>query len=54
MIRHSKQQWEPGKRVKVGFLTLLIVEVRQHDYLLVDDNGVGYVFQPHHGLHRLA
>lgn len=49
----SKRRWEPGRRVRVGFLELLVVEVRAHDVLLVNADGVAYSFEPHRGLRRL-
>lgn len=58
MITHSKQDWAPGNSVKVGFLTLEVVEAvptpgdyRPDDYRLVSLNtGARYTFTPHHGL----
>jgi hypothetical protein len=63
MVRNSKQQWEIGETVKVGFLTLRVVEkeptpgdYKPDAYILV---GLGagackrYRFVPHNGLERL-
>ena len=60
MITNSKQIWEVGRRVKVGFLSLTITEkvATPGDYMpdayrLVSDKGVRYEFVPHNGLTRL-
>jgi len=63
MIKNSKQVWEVGQVVKVGFLTLKVMEkeatpgdYRPDAYLLC---GVGaqesrkYRFVPHYGLERI-
>ena len=58
MIRRTKQDWTPGNAVKVGFLTLEVVEAiptpgdgRPDDYRLWNINtGKKYTFTPHHGL----
>ena len=60
MINHSKQSWEIGSRVKVGFMTLTVIGMAQtpgdykpDEYHLVSDTGVAYVFVPHNGLTRV-
>ena len=61
MIRKSKQNWEVGQTVKVGFLTLKVIASRATPgdflpdaYLL--QNSVGdklYEFVPHNGCRRV-
>ena len=60
MVRNSKQNWEVGNSVKVGFLTLTITKkiATPGDYMpdayeLVSSKGVRYEFVPHNGLNRL-
>lgn len=61
MIQHSKQVWEVGETVKVGFLSLRITgkEATPGDYLpdaylLTDRTGSKkYRFVPHNGLERV-
>jgi hypothetical protein len=61
MVRNSKQVWEVGETVKVGFLTLRITakEATPGDYLpdaylLTDKTGSKvYRFVPHNGLERV-
>lgn len=61
MIRNSKQVWEVGEIVKVGFLTLRITakdptpnDYMPDAYLLTDKTGSKkYRFVPHNGLERL-
>lgn len=58
MITRTKQDWTPGASVKVGFLTLEVVECiptpgdhRPDDYRLWSPkSGKKYTFTPHHGL----
>jgi len=62
MIRNSKQVWEVGEVVKVGFLTLRVIgkEPTPGDYMpdayklcnLAADRF--YRFVPHNGLERVA
>jgi hypothetical protein len=62
MIRNSKQVWEVGETVKVGFLTLRVTakEATPGDYLpdaymLTDRTGTKvYRFVPHNGLERVS
>lgn len=62
MIQNSKQAWEVGEWVKVGFLQLRVTgkEATPGDYmpdayLLTDKTGTKtYRFVPHNGLQRLA
>jgi hypothetical protein len=61
MIRNSKQVWEVGCPVKVGFLTLFVVskEPTPGDYmpdayiLRSLDGSKFYRFVPHNGLERI-
>ena len=61
MITKSKQVWEVGEMVKVGFLTLRVTakEPTPNDYmpdayLLTDKTRTkNYRFVPHNGLERL-
>lgn len=62
MITHSKQKWEVGQIVKVGFVAnLKVVEIvptpgdyAPDAYLLRNDKtGAEYRFVPHKGLERL-
>ena len=58
MITRSRQDWTPGASIKVGFLTLEVVECiptpgdyRPDDYRLWNPkSGKKYTFTPHHGL----
>jgi len=60
-IQHSKQKWEVGQTVKVGFMTLLVTDYRPTpgDYLpdvytlVAPGTGREYEFTPHHGLSRV-
>ena len=59
-IKRSKQNWEVGQAVKVGFMSLTVtaVEPTPGDFLpdayrLVSAKGVAYRFVPHNGLERL-
>lgn len=60
MIRNTRQDWSPGRTVRVGFLTLRVVEAiptpgdgRPDVYRLASlDGRTGYTFTPHHGLER--
>ena len=61
MITKSKQVWEIGNQVKVGFLILTISakEPTPRDglpdaYLLQDGKGRTYRFVPHNGLERIS
>lgn len=61
MIKTTKQEWEIGQKVNVGFLKGLTVTKKvatPGDYMpdayeLVSDKGVRYEFVPHNGIHRL-
>lgn len=60
MITHTKQNWEIGATVKVGFLTLRVVSVRAVKeglpdiYTLENLDGTRlYEFIPHNGLTRV-
>jgi hypothetical protein len=57
MINNSKQNWSIGNLVKVGFMTLKVLEVKAvKDYLpdiyILENpkNGKRYEFIPHNGL----
>lgn len=61
MITHTKQNWQPGTLVKVGFLTLRVVSIRAVRDGLPDlytlesaDGGKRYEFVPHNGLSRVS
>lgn len=61
MIRNSKQVWEVGETVKVGFLSLIVTakeptpgDFMPDAYLLVSrDGSKQYRFVPHNGLERI-
>jgi hypothetical protein len=56
-MRQAKQDWKIGNRVKVGFLSLIVV---QHNVfldgmnctLLINDKGIEFLFSPYKGLFR--
>lgn len=60
MIKNTKQIWEIGSKVKVGFLTLTVTakEPTPEDYMpdryhLINTQTLKeYVFTPHYGLER--
>jgi hypothetical protein len=65
MIKNSKQQWEIGQLVKVGFVNNLEVLKKiptpgdwlPDKYLLANRNGREdryYFFTPHNGLERIS
>ena len=61
MIRTSKQSWEVGEVVKVGFLKLRICakvatpgNYLPDQYAMADEKGRFYRFIPHNGLTRCA
>lgn len=62
MITKSKQVWEVGSTVKVGFLTLRVIEKEPTPgdympdaYILESLKGdKSYRFVPHNGLERLS
>ena len=50
MITNTKQSWEVGSTVKVGFLTLVVRAVAGAEYLLSNKDGTRlYAFEPHNG-----
>jgi hypothetical protein len=60
MITRTRQSWEVGQRVKVGFLSLTVSakvptpgDYMPDKYVLVADNGRTYEFTPHYGLSRI-
>ena len=58
MIQNSKQQWEVGQTVKVGFMSLRVLAKvpTPGDYMpdayALESNGKFYRFVPHNGLAR--
>ena len=61
MITNSKQNWQVGEIVNVGFLRGLMVTKREPTpgdyapdaYLLVAKTGAQYRFVPHKGIERM-
>lgn len=61
MITNSKQNWEVGEIVNVGFLRGLMVVKKEPTpgdfapdaYILVAKGGARYRFVPHKGIERL-
>lgn len=58
-IKSTRQNWEVGSIVKVGFLTLLVTgfeptpgDYRPDRYHLQSSNGTRYTFTPHYGLEK--
>ena len=60
MIRNTKQNWEIGQTVKVGFMSLRVVAKvpTPGDYMpdayALTGNGKLYRFVPHNGIARCA
>lgn len=62
MIKRTKQVWEPGETVKVGFLSLRVLakiatpgNYLPDQYALTNTDGSRfYRFIPHHGCARVA
>jgi hypothetical protein len=54
MIRRTKQNWNIGLVVKVGFLTLTVVATNGVDYLLENAKGRFFEFTPYRGLNTLT
>ena len=62
MITNSKQAWEVGEMVKVGFLTLRVTakeptpgDYAPDAYILTDKTGTKtYRFVPHKGIERVV
>jgi hypothetical protein len=59
MINRTKQTWEPGQTVKVGFLSLKVLakiptpgDWLPDAYALTNEHGAFYRFVPHNGLSR--
>lgn len=57
--KKSKQVWDIGNQVKVGFLTLTIKAIADikdglPDIYLLERNGSYYEFVPHNGLTKLS
>jgi hypothetical protein len=60
MIRTTKQNWEAGSVVKVGFLKLAVLanvpspgDYLPDQYLLRGANGQHYCFVPHNGCFKI-
>jgi hypothetical protein len=60
MIQNSKQKWEIGNNVKVGFLTLKVIEkiptpgdYMPDKYVLQSNKGKKYEFTPYNGLQSI-
>lgn len=59
MIKNSKQNWEIGQVVKVGFMTLTILAAvatpgdYKPDAYILFAKGTFYEFVPHNGLTKL-
>lgn len=61
MIRNTRQVWEVGEAVKVGFLKLIVTakvptpgDHRPDAYELCSQDGTKfYRFVPHHGIERI-
>lgn len=56
----SKQNWSVGSTVKIGFLTLTVIDIiptpgdsMPDEYRLISASGKRYAFVPHHGLERI-
>lgn len=60
MIQKSKQMWESGEIVKVGFMKLQVIEAKstkgdyKPDSYLLSNGKKYYVFVPHNGLTTLC
>lgn len=61
MIKHSKQVWEVGEVVKVGFLKLKVLakvptpgDYMPDAYALGSATGSIYRFVPHYGIKKCA
>ena len=60
MITRTNQQWTAGSKVKVGFMTLTVIEsvptpgdYKPDAYILESSNGKRYRFVPHNGLEKI-
>ena len=60
MISKSKQNWEIGQTVKVGFMTLTVLATKAIKdflpdyYLLEGKNGSLYAFVPYNGISKIT
>ncbi len=61
MITNSKQVWEVGRTVKVGFMVLEVIEKvptpkdgMPDVYVLKSSKGKIYQFTPHYGLEAIG
>jgi hypothetical protein len=50
---HYTQDWTIGNQVKVGFLTLKIVDYINNEYILESTKGLRYSFVAHKGLSKI-
>lgn len=59
MISNTKQNWEAGQTVKVGFMSLKVLRAVptpgdwKPDAYILTSNGKFYRFVPHNGLERI-
>ncbi len=60
MINRTKQNWEAGSKVKVGFMELVVLAAvaspgdwKSDQYLLRSAKGLFYAFVPHNGLTKI-
>jgi hypothetical protein len=58
-VKRTRQNWSIGSKVKIGFLTLEIVnftptpkDYRPDVYTLKNEKGQLYTFTPHYGLKK--
>ena len=49
----SKQNWSIGSTVKVGFLSLKVIQHLGDETILESAKGIKYSFKPYHGLIKL-
>ncbi len=59
-IQRSKQTWTPGSQVKIGFLSLKVLNLlptpgdyKPDIYILTDGKANIYQFTPHYGLEKV-
>ena len=59
-VKRSKQSWNIGDKVNIGFMRDLeileiqaIYDFKPDIYILQNNQGVKYTFTPHHGIERL-
>ena len=55
MVRNSKQQWQVGQTVKVGFMQLVVRQVVGAPYILTNKAGDKlYAFEPYTGCRAIT